>query len=70
MAPPRMFAIGSFAAAVAALTTLTALAAFLGGWEGANTVGTWVGAVGTAGAFAAALYLYDREARRDRDRDD
>ena len=65
----RRLAIASFLAALLALGAFVAVAAIEGGWDGGNTAGTWVGGLGTTGAFVAALLLYAREADRDRERD-
>lgn len=64
----RWLAVASFAAALLSLGALVTVAAVVGGWNGGNTVGTWVGGLGTTGAFVAALLLYVREAQRDRER--
>ncbi|MEV4655565.1 hypothetical protein [Micromonospora sp. NPDC049301] len=64
----RVLAIASFVAALLSVGAFVTVAAISGGWDGGNTAGTWVGGLGTTGAFVAALLLYGREADRDGER--
>lgn len=60
--------VAGSATTVVVISGLCLWGASAGGWEGGNTVGTWLQAVGTLGAFTAALALYAREAGRDQER--